>query len=676
MKTHNFYADILLSLRTFFDRFALPHNQVKGYRFNIGNRSLQLNYDTKFDLPWMMIDYQSSRHVAYHTHTWLKTQYDNTSKYVVLFDKTKNLSMLMQEELYEFQVQATLNCESQLQALQLKHDIEKFLVPGRYFQLYSFFSFFTIDDRYLHDTMFDVNNDKIYNIFMRYDPLRDSTVYCFSVKYEPLIRLDSAEVSIGSTEQRSFQVSMQLNIINPMPIYTEIPMYERSKPDLVQEMEQLDVFIPLDRRYNILSIDCKTIDNIHYYSPAIVYQTDFNCNVSYAKYNPETESNDYEFSGNLTGSIEKIKSFGTFKTIIDNDDHEVDYEKVIDVSEDSMIIRLIGPVSGVIVKVTELPQYGPNYIRGWFNGVIEGTPTKMQIEGNLIEEANAVILGEHELQINSTSSKLANFSVSPCPFGNLKYLITDFNAKLLRLDIRTTNITEIVFFHNLELYTFPIEITFDDAGNFKQSFEYEIGAELVKGCIFGKLHPIQMTLHTEYIIDVEPIKIVALKCNFRFKSEVGYGAPIVDKINLNIVDEITPVSSAIGSASYFKNDFIELEDRNNKLLLQNIILSSDQIDDFFIPIEDSNDVKIKVVLAEQFDFDKANKSANLYWRFYLNLDRSIIDENTVGISLIERVDDDPHNVIYFHCTELIFDKYFRNGIDVDNPVFFQLYKLY
>jgi len=676
MKTHNFYADLVLSLRTFFDRIVFPNNEIKGYRFNIGNRSLQLNYETKFDLPWMLVEYQSSRHVTYHAHTWLKTQYDNTSKYPVLYNKSKNLSLLMQEELYEFQIQATLNCESQLQSLEYKHAIERFLVVGKYFQLYSFFSFFTINDKLLHEDIFDVNKDELYNIFMRYDHLRDETVYCYSVKYEPLVRIDSSEASINSAEQRSFPLVMQLNIINPMPIYTEIPVYERAKPLLKKVFEQRDVFIPLDRTYSIASVQLDVRDVGKRYVPAIVYGNTYNCDLVYAIYNPETEVNDFEFSGNLSGDVEKTKCIGQFKTIVADVNYTVDYERIVDVDDGIVIIRLFGPISGVIVQVKPMTQYGPGYVRGWFNGMVEGVPAKINIEGELISEAYVLIFGKHAVTISESSHTIDGYQVVPQPYGNLNHLIVDFNPKLLRLNVTSTVVKEIVFYYNFKLHTLPIDITFDPAGNFKQSFEYTIGEVKFEGCVFGKLDPITMAFSSDTRIEDERFKVVALKCDFKFKSSVGYGAPIIDKLNINVTDMATPVSSALGSATYFKNEFIELDDRNNKLLLQNIILSMNDITEFAIPIEDTDQIKVKVNLASNFDFDSAIVTDELYWRFYLNLDRTVIDTNTVGISILERTEDDSPNILYFQCSEEIFDEYFRSKIDVDNPIFFQLYKLY
>lgn len=676
MKTHNFYADLVLSLRTFFDKIVFPNSEIKGYRFNIGNRSLQLNTNNiKFDLPWMMIDYQTSRHVAYHSHTWLKSQFDNTSKYPVLYNRTKNLTLLMQEELFEYQIQVTINCESQLSALQFQHDIERYLVIGKYFQLYSFFSFFTIDDKLLHEDMFDVNNDYIYNLFMQYDPLKDQTIYSFSVKYEPLIRIDSADVSMTNSEQRSFPIVIQLNMINPMPIYTEIPVLERAKPNIKKHFEQLDTYITLDKRYIIASIHAVTEDS-KYVFPAIVYDNNFECSIVYNKVDLQTQLVQYEFNGLLTGAIEKTKCVGRFKTDIDNVVYEVDYERLTDVSDSVVTIRLFGPVSGVIVQVKEQSQFGPGYISGWFNGFVDGVPKKFIIEGQLTSDAYTIILGEYRLTINETSESISSYSVVPQPYGNLKYLINEFNSKLLRLNINDTIITEIVFFYNLQLYSFPVNITFDSAGNFKQSFEYTIDGIIVNGCVFGKIHPIKMDITTDYQINNEAFKIVSLKCDFKFDSHVGYGAPFVDKININVTDTTTPVSSAMGSASYFKNEFIEIEDRNNKLLLQNVIISSELFNEYVIPIPDSNDVKIKVYLSDDFDFDDTVLNNKLYWRFYLNLDRMIIDSNSFGIELLERTADDSSNIIYFYCDESIFIEHFQNKIDVDNPIFFQLYKLY
>jgi len=674
MKTHNFYADLLISLRTFFDRCVFPNDEIKGYRFNIGNRSLQLNYETKFDLPWMMIEYQTSRPIAYQSHTWLKSHFDNISKYPVLFNKTKNLTLMMQEELFEFTIQATVNCESQLQALSYQRAIDEYLVHNRYFQLYSFFSFFTIDDYLLHDSMFDIHNDQIYNLFLRHDVLKNDSVYSFSVKYEPLIRMESSDASIGTSEQRSFPITMSLTIINPLPIYVEIPIEERAKPSLTKTFTQSDVYIPLDTRYSIVKVDVLCDDGSGYVIPSIVYdEVKFDVPLNYRKLNIYDDDSEFDFEGNLSGTISKEKSLGTFKTIIDDLNYELDYELYEDVNDDVRMLRLFGPVTGVVVQLKDMTQFGPSYVSGWFNGVIDGTPKKLAIEGELEEFARTIILSDHMVRIDNSTKLVRKYTVSPQPFGNLRTLITDFNARLLSLDIKSTYVTELLFFYDLRSYTIPVVIAFDDAGNFKHSFEYTLADIKLRGCVYGKLNPKQMTFDVGIHINDEAFKLVSVKCDFVFHSHVGFGGAIIDKINLNITDDITPVSSTVGSASYFKDDFIEIEQVDNKRLVQNVILQDSQQEHFVIPIDDSNDVKIKINLASGFDFNDISDSA--YWRFYLNSNSHIIDSNTDGIHLIERTDDDSPNIIYFYCIESIYNTFFRDQINIDNPIFFQLYKL-
>lgn len=671
MNTHNFYADLVLSLRTFFSKTVFINDEIKGYRFNIGNRSLQLKYETKFDLPWVNIDYQSSRHIAYYPDTWLRTQCDNISKYQVLYNETKNLSLVMREELHEFQIQVTINCESQLSAMQLKYDIERYLIPGRYFQLYSFFSFFQIDDRLLHESIFDVNNDRIYNLFMQYDPLKDDTIYCFSVKYEPLVRMDTADVSIGSTEQRSFPINMSLTIINPLPIYYEIPIYERGNRGEVKEFIQRDSIIPLDERYQIMSIEVKTIDNVTHRFPVTIYEDTYIVNITYS------DGEDFEFDGIVSGTLQKKKSLGQFKTIIDNVDWEVMFERVESNDDGTVIVRLMGPISGVIVKVNDESQNGPGFISGWFNGFVDGISMSMSINGQLIVDAVSNIISDSMLQVNSCSHQVIGWRVVPQPIGLISYLIQDFDSRLLLMDLDQTKFTEITFFYNSQTHTFPILISLDPSGNFKESFNYIIDGETIDGCIFGKLNSVRKEIHIDSHINIEDtLRIVALKCDFAFKSNIGYGAPVINKLNLNFTDSASPISSAIGSASYFRNEFIEIDNKNNKLLVQNVILNSEFQDDFFISIIDSTDMLIKIVLSEGFNFNSLIDTHEIYWRFYLNLDRTILDTNTIGIDLVERTDDDFDNIIYFKCSKAIFEEYFYSKISIDNPIFFQLYKMY
>jgi len=56
--THNFYGDILLSIRTLFDNHIFQNrNYAKRYEFNMGNRAIQLPIDYKpnFEFPNLIV---------------------------------------------------------------------------------------------------------------------------------------------------------------------------------------------------------------------------------------------------------------------------------------------------------------------------------------------------------------------------------------------------------------------------------------------------------------------------------------------------------------------------------------------------------------------------------------------------------------------------------------------
>jgi hypothetical protein len=419
----------------------------------------------------------------------------------------------------------------------------------------------------------------------------------------------------------------------------------------------------------MLTLRLTTIENKSYNIPAIIYTPtgDFLVNIDY--------DNDIRFVGNISGNFNKQKSLGVFKTVINDFNYEVQFEQLKSDNVNT-IIRLFGSVSGVIVKVKDESQSGLDYISGWFNGFVNGKPVQQRIEGELIIDSICTILNDSKLFIDTCNDIIANYDIYPQPIGLLSYNITDFNSKLLRFDLGKTRVTEIIFFYNTKVYSFPVIINIDLAGNFKYTFNYTIDSLAISGHLLGKLNSLKYTLNIDYNINDPYVQLVGLKFDFGFKSSVGYGAPLVNKININFTDNASPISSALGTLSYFKDEFIEIENFKNKLLLQNVILNSEFKDDFFIDIDNSTDKLIKVVLSEGFNVDDLILNSKFYWRFYLNLDRDIIDGNTTGIIIETRTNTTPTNIIYFRCKLELFDAYFYSKIRIDNPIFFQLYKIY
>ena len=53
---HNYYSDMLVSFANFFDNVVFGSDTIKHYKFNIGNKTIQLNYKTQESFPSIIIN--------------------------------------------------------------------------------------------------------------------------------------------------------------------------------------------------------------------------------------------------------------------------------------------------------------------------------------------------------------------------------------------------------------------------------------------------------------------------------------------------------------------------------------------------------------------------------------------------------------------------------------------
>ncbi len=215
MQIHNIYADLSFFLSHVVN--TILNNKIKQFKYNLGNASFVLNYDPNYELPIAIVNFISLEPFNTRMQTFHRVLSNNTYLVPVLYDRNKDLELQLQEDLYYINFTIDINCESQLHAIELKHNLENFLPVGKLLNYLSFCSFFEVDEIFLNKYLFDVNNDDIDNLFLIHNKLTDDLVYCFSTEYTPLIRLESIDLSIQDITAATFTINTNFKVLTHLP---------------------------------------------------------------------------------------------------------------------------------------------------------------------------------------------------------------------------------------------------------------------------------------------------------------------------------------------------------------------------------------------------------------------------------------------------------------------------
>ena len=232
MYIHNFLSDLLLSLRILFDNIIFKPDFVRSYEFNVANRSFSLSkqgvdYRPNYEFPACLISLNSENPSFGERPTTIqRTPIPNFNMIPVVYDPESQNVVYIQEEQTQVLMSVIFNCESQFQAKETEFRIKRYLPVNKYIQLFKFTSFLEIPERDLLTHGIDFNNHEINNLYTRINKNTGNVDYCYAVRYQPLIRLDSSSVSISDTGQRSFPVNLEIMYQIQMPMwisYDKIP---------------------------------------------------------------------------------------------------------------------------------------------------------------------------------------------------------------------------------------------------------------------------------------------------------------------------------------------------------------------------------------------------------------------------------------------------------------------
>jgi len=237
---HNYYADILLSVRVLFDNHIFQNRDyVKRYEFNMGNRSIQLPVDYKpnYEFPNIIVTLNDETpSYGQRPDVSQKTPGYNLDQIPVLYNQTKENVLLVQEEMVNVPISCTINCESQFQAKEISTLVRRWLPINKFIQFLSFQSFLEVSPEFLSINDFNPAVHSISNIYTKLNKRTGEIDYCYSLQYDPFIRLDSISTAIPDSTQRSFQVVVDITYMIQMPLY----MFS---DQLTTTVEKIDILV-------------------------------------------------------------------------------------------------------------------------------------------------------------------------------------------------------------------------------------------------------------------------------------------------------------------------------------------------------------------------------------------------------------------------------------------------
>lgn len=236
MIIHNFFSDTALSIYHLFEYYIFAYKQYmfettiptqqehffKSFQFNLGNKNFQIgNYKEagQLEFPTAILTFVGDE-TAFGKEANLVGNHRIVSVNEVLatHDNDTDHELIMREEQSILSFTFQINCESQLQANEVVHQIKRFLPPEKYIQIITFKSFIEIPIIFFGED----NNPRqhtIENLYQKYDDTTGETQYYFLCNYKPLIKLNSVTADIADNSQRSYIVSCDFSYLIQLPMW-------------------------------------------------------------------------------------------------------------------------------------------------------------------------------------------------------------------------------------------------------------------------------------------------------------------------------------------------------------------------------------------------------------------------------------------------------------------------
>lgn len=223
MFIHNFYGDLLLAVRILFDNHIFQNREyVKRYEFNMGNRTIQLPHDYKpnYEFPNIIVSLNDEApSYGQRPSVSQKIPGFNLDQTPILYNQTNEEVLLVQEEMVNVPISSTINCESQFQAKEVAALVKRWLPINKFISFLTFTSYLEVSSDFLSSAKFDPAIHSIVNLYTKLNKRTGEIDYCYSLQYDPFIRLDSITTAIPDSTQRSFQVVVDITLMLQMPLF-------------------------------------------------------------------------------------------------------------------------------------------------------------------------------------------------------------------------------------------------------------------------------------------------------------------------------------------------------------------------------------------------------------------------------------------------------------------------
>lgn len=188
----------------------------------MGNRSIQLpkDYKPNYEFPSIIVTLNDDTpSYGQRPDVSQKIAGFNLDQIPVLYNQTNGDVLCVQEEMVNVPITCTINCESQFQAKEIAAIIKRWLPVNKFITFLQFTSYLEVSPEFLSTNHFDPAIHTIANLYTKLNQRTGDIDYCYSLQYEPFIRLDSVSTSIPDSTQRSFQVVVDITFMVQQPLY-------------------------------------------------------------------------------------------------------------------------------------------------------------------------------------------------------------------------------------------------------------------------------------------------------------------------------------------------------------------------------------------------------------------------------------------------------------------------
>jgi len=627
MNIHNLFSDLMLGLANHIN--SLLPTKIKHYQFNLANVSFNLDLSPQFELPSAIINLGSTSPYINHPYIF-QSNLKNQHQFPVLYNETKDIELVIQEEHYVSNIDFLINCESQIQALNINHILMNFLPLNKYLHLFKFISFFEINSIFLNRLLFNPEKDKIYNLFLKHNKYSNNLDYCFSIQYEPLVRLVSSSVDLTNITASSFQVANSFEILNQLPIYIFGPPIDYSKNVDIVTKKLYYTNIPIAIKQSlflILELQHKETAYIESQLVPINYQADGTFIVSL-------------LYGNVSGRLESERTTYSADIIYDDIVYAVKIVKEYSFITNNSKYYCTGSFSGQLKNVNIVDNDITAWLTGYFNNKQINEKLNFKITNKYVEYSLQTFVA------NFFDYNVLNYLLVYNNFNKIPDFILKINEYSVRIDLNNSIIYAVLIFDkNLSEYkSIELAETYKSKGILEFVYDTKIYS------FNFNIDPDTAIISCSQLLpDDNDIEIIAVNFN---KLTFNYIAGLHEGITDSLTLDFNYNNELISSITPFENYSTILNEYVN-IVLDELNTTYDELNRRYY---------LDINLNKEFKFDYNN----FKWKFIIN-DLIISSDDQLPSIIVDNEYSDDKNV-RFIITEKLFMSFFVK-VNKFNPVF-------